>query len=405
MQKYYWKGINLEGHNKTGIFFANTPKELKDHLLNQGIALLSFKIKANVFNSKIELLFFRKISNKNKAFFFEQLSVLVINGLTLLDSLSLVIRQIKNKRFKKIILETINNIKNGKSLFSSLSKYDTVFSQTEISIIAAGENAGKLAFALTRISNNLNRQIKLSNKIKNAAMLPIITLFFALFLVLGIFIFVLPQFEILFSSFDKKLPNITKNILRISHFLRSDSAFIVLILFIFFLLLFKLIFQFKFIQKVKDWLVLNIYFVKNIVIYYDMINFFQTLSMFLASGVDLKKSLDLSKNTINNLFIKAKFSKAINFVVKGDSFELALQKSCHKILPKNILAFITVGEKTGSLSIMLQRSVNMCQNILEQKLKKFVIFLQPSLLVIVGIIVVALMLSIYLPIFNMAGLT
>lgn len=405
MKNYYWKGMNLDGHNKGGKTFANNPKELRETLLNQGIALLSFKIKDNVFNSKLFLLFSKKISNKHKAFFFEQLAILVINGLTLLDSLNLIVTQIKNKRLNEIVFEMIDNIKNGGSLFSSLRKYETVFSETEISIIAAGENAGKLGFALTRISTNLNRQIELRKKIQNAAMLPLVTLFFALFLVWGIFILVLPQFETLFSSFDKELPDITRRILAISRFLRSESVFPVFIFFIFSLLIFKLIFRFKFVKKVKDWIILKVYFVKDIFIYYEIMNFFQTLSMFLASGVDLKKSLDLSKNTINNFFIKQQFSKSIDFVVKGDSFQLALQKSCHEILPENILAFISVGEKTGKLSEMLQRSVDLCQNILEQKLNNCVTFLQPVLLIIVGIIVVALMLSIYLPIFSMAGLT
>jgi type II secretory pathway component PulF len=111
----------------------------------------------------------------------------------------------------------------------------------------------------------------------------------------------------------------------------------------------------------------------------------------------------MSIDTVNNFYLKERLLNTKKLVINGEPLFSSLNKYCNKFIPENIIAFVSVGEKTGKLSDMLSRSALVCQQILEHDLKLLVTFFQPILLVFVGLIIVFLMLSIYLPIFNMAG--
>lgn len=375
MKNYHWSGIDINGNEKTGFQAAFDSQELKYILLKQNIAIFDFKEKKDKF-----IFLGKKINDKDKANFFEQLYVLISSGLLLLDSLNIILNQTKNNKFKIIVSYLIENIKNGVSFSESLKKYLDIFTLSEITIVAAGENSGHLDFSLTVLSNNLNKKIELIKKIQNAALLPIITLVFSLFLVFGIFIFVLPQFEELFSSFDKELPGSTKLVFEISDFLRSNNGLILLIILFLIILSIKFLAKLSFFKKIKNWAFFHTYILNKYFIFYDLVNFFQILSMFLSSGVDLKKSLDMSIDTVGNSYLKERLLNAKNLVINGEPLFSSLNKYCNKFIPENIIAFVSVGEKTGKLSDMLSRAALVCQQVLEHDLKLMVTFFQPILL-------------------------
>ena len=159
MKNYRWKGIDVYGKEITGFLSAANSQELTDILLQQKIAIFDFK------ETKDKFIFFgKKIHDKDNANFFEQLYVLISSGLLLLESLNIILNQTKNKKFKIIVSYVIENIKNGVSFSESLKKYLDIFTLSEITIVAAGENSGHLDFSLTVLSNNLNKKIELIKK-------------------------------------------------------------------------------------------------------------------------------------------------------------------------------------------------------------------------------------------------
>lgn len=402
MERFFWQGINLQGQNVSGIIDAKDSQELNSILLSQNIALIRFKTKNNK-NILLNNFFNNKIKIKDKLFFFEQLYILISSGITLLDALSLLQDQINNKNFKNIIIKIIEDIKNGKSFSQALAVYDKIFTNQQINIIKSGESSDKLVIVLDKITKDLNKKFTLIKKLQNAAILPILTLVFSVFLVLGIFIFVIPQFETLFMSFDKELPETTKFMFKVSNYMRSGDIFLFIIFVLLFILLIKYLLNLNFIKKYKDWFVFNFYFLNKIFIYYYLVNFFSILSIFLYSGIDIKKALDLAINTVNNNYLKEKLFKVRESVVLGQSLNGSLKNIKLKFLTSEIISLVTVGEKTGKLDLMLERVALVYEQNLERKIKIFNTFFQPILLILVGFIIVILMLSIYLPIFNVAS--
>ncbi len=409
MKNYYWRGINLSGKTVSGHLSVQTSQQLKKLLLKQGVALLSFKEKQNnlcfiqnLFKGLV--LFKKKITLKQKVFFFEQLSLLIDSGIELLRSLEIIFNQIQDKHFKKIIFRIISDVKKGKSFAISIQEFPQVFDSYIVSLICAGEDSGKLSFVLKNISENLGQRLNILKKVKQASLLPMITLMFALMLVFGIFIFVIPQFELLFNSFDKELPGATKVVFGISTFLRSDQFLPYFLIFVLCIFILKFIFRMSFIKKIRHRFILKIYFIGKIFLYYDLIIFLQTLSMFLESGIDIQKSLNFCKTTVNNYFLRKELGNVERLVVQGKSLKDSMSLAAPDYFSADILALVEVGEQTGNLGKMLERAGNICNQNLRNKLNIVTTILQPILLVFVGLIIVLLMISVYLPIFGMAGI-
>ncbi|MFH1461536.1 MAG: type II secretion system F family protein [bacterium] len=404
MKKYYWTGIDLSGKSLFGVKTASNSQELGKLLLDSGVAILSFKEKQNQ-NFFINMFFLnRKISLKQKFLFFEQLYLLVESGIELLKALQIVLVQIKNKKFKKVLYKIIDDIKEGKNLSISMQECDGVFDSYVINLIAAGESSGRLAFVFKDIAKNFEQRLSVINKIKHASLLPFITLAFALIIVLGIFVFVIPQFEQFFTSFGKELPNTTQLVFGISRFLRSNDFLPYFLFFLFSLVFIKFIFYLPAVKWIKDKLVFKIYFIGRIFLDYDLIVFLQTLSMFLLSGVDMQKSLDFSQTTVKNTYFKDKLKTIKTLVFRGKSLKESIQMVAPDYFGQDIIGLIEVGEQTGNLGKMLERSLIICKKSLDRKLRILTTIFQPILLIFVGLIIVFLMLSVYLPIFSMAGI-
>jgi len=403
MERYAWRGIDVQGKDRKGISCAHSEENLKDLLLKQEIALLNYKLEKEGFFRNF-LSFNRSINQSQKAFFFGQLTILVNSGVELLKALKLVSKQIKSKKLKDVVLQITNDVSKGDSLSKSMQKYGSVFDSSMVHIVRAGENSGKLGFVLQSLTNYLNDRLTLIKRLKYASLLPGITIIFAFLIVLGIFIFVIPQFESLFTAMDQPIPDSTKIVMKISSFLRSQNAFFGFLIFLSLLLFFRVALCFDKVKKLKDKFVLHIYFLNKIFLLFDLIAFLQILSMFLKSGVPLKGALELGAETVKNNYFKEKIYIVLDCVVEGQSLEDALNHVGQKFFPDNLLAVVNVGENAGNLDFMLQKAADFFQEELKNKLQVLTTIFQPALMIIIGLLIVFLMLSVYLPIFNMASL-
>ncbi len=400
MKNFFWRGIDVYGREVSGCEQVEDERLLAERLLKKGIALLDTKKRFD-----FSYFFTGKIKREEKVYFFEYLHILLSSGLPLADSLTLVLKQIKHKNFKNVVLNLIEDLKAGYSFSVALKKYLGVFTMAEVSMIAAAENSGGLANSFKNIFDNLTKKCELIKKLKSAALLPVLTLIFSFFLILGIFVFVIPQFESIFTSFDKELPEATVFVFKISKLLRSEYSFFIFIVFLLFLLLIRFLLKLPAVKKIIDWLFFKTYFINKIFINYNLARFFESLAIVLDSGVDLKRALDISVETIDNIYIKKNMYKVKNDVIGGACLQYALQKGSNLSIPDDIIAFVGVGEKSGNLTLMLNNSAQYCSRLLWQKLNLLTVIFQPILLIFVGLIISLLLLSIYLPIFDMAMLT
>lgn len=234
-------------------------------------------------------------------------------------------------------------------------------------------------------------------KLRSAAILPAITLLFALCIIAGIFLFVVPQLEPVLSSIKEK-PLGTIFLLRASNFLRSETHRIQIVI-----ALSALLFSWRATKKfgkkseVVDKLFLHIPFIGSTIILKNTIHVLQTLSLLLKSGTPLPKSFVLASKVCTNQAIQKDFLDVAQKLEKGKS----LSQACESI-KNNYIGPLALGQASGTLDQMLEKASQLLEEKLDKKMDALTKIFQPILLIGLGLFIAFVMLSIYLPLFDTA---
>lgn len=397
MPKFLWKGIDVAGNQVKGCVFADSQESLKTQLLNNGIALLS----CSVVNKK-QWQLSRRLSQYDFINFFDQMAMLLDGGVDLLHAIKTVELQEQNNKLRDILGCIRIDLQNGNSLAVALSKHNKIFNDFITQMVEVGLRSGQLSFVLSQISLHIKKDQQLKKDLYNAALMPIVTVFFALLIVVVILIVVVPQFEMFFSSIGKQLPSATKRIISVSKFLRSwrGAAALIAIVLVFFGFVFLL--GKSRVKHCRDWIFISLPYVKNLVELSNFTQFLQALTVLLKSGISLKDAAICARDSMNNGYLRDNVNIVIDNITRGRTLSdsIALLPSFYR--QGNLVALINVGEQTGALADVLCKATESFQ----EELRRFVLILttlfQPVLLITVGLIIGILIWMIYLPIFNLA---
>ncbi len=396
MPHYSWKGINLEGTAKRGTLNADNPTQLKEKLFQEGIALLHHA------ESKKRSPWFSRTRTPSKQTSlitcFEYLEHLLASGIPLLKSLDLTIQQLTDSQLIIILKNISLQVKKGDAFSSALNRYSETFSPLIIQLITAGEKTGNLVPALTYIITYLKEQSVLKKNLLQAALLPLFTITLAIVIISGILVFIIPQFEHFFSSMDKALPPLTQAILNLSCWLRSWQGFAFLLISIFTAILIKTIAPKRLVQKITC----NIPLWGNIATTVNLIHMLHMLSLFLKAGIPLRQALETIHQAIKNEIFKKKLFIVIQQISAGQSMSSQLPRLASPPESELLATFVSIGEQTGKLDVMLDKAAAIFEEKLKKRITLFMLFFQPMLMLIVGLIIALLMIAVYLPLFNLA---
>ncbi|MCK4265207.1 type II secretion system F family protein [Candidatus Babeliales bacterium] len=291
----------------------------------------------------------------------------------------------------------IQNLKTGLSFQNSLNKHKNIFSPIMVQTVRIGEASGDLETVFFRLANYLSWKESFKKKLKQSLLLPFLTLGIGLVLMSVIFVFVIPQFEIILKSLDKPLPKLTLLTFAIANNFMPAVIIISLLTFFSFV-----IFRFYVDSKYKiqlDKFLFNLPVVGQLLHKLDLVRFVYALSLQLRCGVPLIESINNSKQNVRSLFFKNKFLDLIKLVQRGNSLEEALSLIGSTYFPKELIAIIAVGERSGKLIEMLDRAVFIFEEELNRVFETLTIIVQPCLIVLVGLIIGVLMIAVYMPIF------
>ncbi|MEM6801596.1 MAG: type II secretion system F family protein [Bacteroidota bacterium] len=347
-----------------------------------------------------ELSFGKKVSLKDKAEFYHMLGILLKSGLGILDALEVLIDQIRNKKLRSILIQIKQELEGGLPLSESFGRYPKIFSPFEIHSIKMAEETGRMHEILSRISLLYEKRIRLRRKISQALSYPISVIGVAI-LVLGFMIaFVVPMFEDIFSRFDSALPPITEAILSISKAFTTHAGKLVigvLSLSTSFIYLSKK----ESFRKYKSSLLLKVPILGKLMLKLQLSRFAYSFALLLSSRVNMDKSLSLLSEIIQFHPIQAALPIIQADIIEGDSLYVALSR--HKIFPAFFQQIIKVGEKTARIDEMLE---NMGQNLEEESeagIAQLTQFLEPVLIIVLGLMVAVILVAMYLPMFELSN--
>jgi type IV pilus assembly protein PilC len=396
MPTYAWKGKNRYGDQVGGERIAASTEELTRALQKDQITVTSIAPVKKGF--QIPFLKREKVRLKELAVYSRQLSVLIDAELPLIQSLSILEEQQKNKYFKTVIRTIKEDVEAGSTLNQAKRKHPKVFDDLYCNLVASGEQSGSLDIMLRRLAEYIERTVKLRGQVRQAMIYPVAILMFAV--VVSIFLLwkVIPVFASIFRDLGAELPLLTAVIIKLSHFVQNYILFI-------FLGLIGLFFAFRYYRNTTqgrwttDRLTLKIPLFGPLLYKVAMTRVTRTLSTLISGGVPMLEALKITSSTAGNVLIEKEIMDARKLVSEGKTMNEAFRESGR--FPLMMLQMINVGEATGTLDEMLSKLASFYDEEVEASVATLLSVMEPIMLIFVGGIVGSLVVSMYLPIFSL----
>ncbi len=398
MPVYIWRGKNRYGDVVGGERVAESIEELTRALQRDQIAVISIKPKRAL--PSIPFLKRERVGLKELAFFSRQLSVLIDAELPLIQSLGLLAEQQKNKYFSRVITEVKEDVEAGSALHQALRKHPKVFDDLYCNLVASGEQSGSLDTMLRRLADYQENMIKLRSKVRQAMIYPSAIIIFAIVVAIFMLWKVIPVFGGIYQELGAQLPAITAFVLALSRFV---SKFIIIIIGA----LVALVVGFQYWRKtppgreVVDRSLLKVPVMGNLMQKIALSRLTRTLSTLISGGVPMLESLRIASTTTGNVIIERQIIQARQLVSEGKSLNDALKEAGQGKFPAMMIQMVNVGESTGTLDEMLTKLANFFDDEVNDAVSSLLAALEPLVLIFVGGIVGGLVISMYLPLFNL----
>ena len=396
MPTYAWKGKNRYGDAVGGERIAASTEELTRVLQKDQITVTSVApVKGGL---RIPFLKREKVRLKELAVYSRQLSVLIDAELPLIQSLTILEEQQKNKYFRTVIRTIKEDVEAGSTLNQAKRKYPKVFDDLYCNLVASGEQSGSLDVMLRRLAEYIEQSVKLRAQVKQAMIYPVAILCFAV--VVSIFLLwkVIPVFASIFRDLGAELPLLTAVVIKMSNFVQKNIIFVVLAII-------GIIMAFRYYRNTTqgrwttDRLMLKVPLFGSLIYKVSMTRVTRTLATLISGGVPMLEALKITSSTAGNVLIEKEILDARKLVSEGKTLHEAFEESGR--FPLMMLQMINVGEATGTLDEMLSKLANFYDEEVATTVASLLSILEPIMLIFVGGIVGSLVISMYLPIFNL----
>jgi type IV pilus assembly protein PilC len=399
--KFFYQARTKEGDIKSGIIEASSRETALSLLQKLGyyVTYLREQEQKPIYSKEITL--FQRVSLKDLYVFSYQLSILLNSKVPIVESLLTLAFQTKNRILKEIIVDISKEVEAGTSLSKALLKYPEVFSQFYIAMVKAGESAGKLPLIFNSLANHLEREYNLKGKITTMMIYPSLILFVFL-AVSGLLIFtILPSFEQIFIENNAQIPFITKTLLSFGKFTRENFLLLLSVLgtITFFIYSFS---RTKEGKKIFDKIFLKLPILGQILKQINLSMFSQNLSTLISAGLTITEALEIVGEIVGNDVYKEAISEIKEGVKKGEKISSISSLYPYLFTPL-FNQIVLIGEKTGTLSNSLSLVSDFYQKEVERAIENFLKILEPLLIIIMGGLVGGLMLSLFLPLYNLLG--
>jgi type IV pilus assembly protein PilC len=398
MPIYRWEGKTLKGVIKKGEMEAPNEGAIRVHLRQQNI--VPTKIVSKGTEIKFSLPFGNKIKQRSIAIFTRQLATMIDAGLPLVQSLEILSSQQDNKTFKKTLREIREDVEGGATFAGALKRHPAVFNDLYTNLVVAGEEGGILDNILTRLANYIEKAEALKKKVKSAMVYPSVIVSVAIIVVIILMIFVIPVFETMFKSAGQNLPLPTLIVVTLSKTMRRWAVVVVPGVI-------ALIIAIRRFQKTEtgkailDRLILKVPVFGPLFKKISVARFSRTLGTLVSSGVPILDGLNIVSKTSGNKTIEKAILNARASIREGETIAEPLGRAA--IFPPMVIQMIAVGESTGALDSMLSKIADFYEEEVDVAVGNLTSLLEPFLMIFLGVVIGGVVISMYLPIFQMAN--
>ena len=403
MAIYVWEGTNAAGKRVMGEIEARDVQSVFNILKQQRIVPNAKKIREKGKGLEMEIKIpgmGPKVKSKDVVVFCRMLTVMIESGLPIVQALDILARQSDNKAFKKVLQGVKENVETGGTLAEGLGRYPKVYDDLFVNMVVAGESGGILDIVLARLSEQLEKAMKLKREVKTAMIYPSVVVSAAVIVTAVLLIFVIPTFADLFKDFGAALPLPTQIVINMSNFMVAWWYII------FGLLIGGLVMFFRTLKtergkEVLHPLALRMPVFGDIIRKVAVARFTRTLGTMLSSGVPILDALNICSKTAGNKVVERDVQRARVSISEGKTMAEPLGESV--VFPMMVVQMIAVGESTGALDAMLKKIADFYEDEVESAVAGMKQLIEPLMILFLGVVVGGLIVAMYLPIFKLGS--
>jgi type IV pilus assembly protein PilC len=384
-----------------GIYAADSEARLRQEFEEKGLYVLGIQRAGGLAFGKIALPTRARISSREFLVFNQELATLLKAGMPLVQSLDILRRRVSNPVLKSVLDDVHERVRGGNSLSEAFEAHGELFPGVYTASLLAGEKSGNLEQVLRRYVAYVKVVTTVKRKTISALVYPLILLCLSLVVVSIIVLRVVPEFGAFYEQFNEQLPLSTRIIVVISDFARGYFVLIVASI------LAAAIGIWLWLKEPSqrerfDRLVLKLPGLGPIAQKFATSQMARTLATLLGGGIPLVNAIDVAARSIKNRFMATRLQTAGQQVREGRALAVALNET--GAFADVAIKMVEVGESTGALQEMLNSLADFYDEEIETNLARFITLVEPLLLIVMGMVIAGLLLSLYMPLFNMGSL-
>lgn len=397
---FKYKAVDDKGIEKVGEIDAANRDLAISGLQRRQLIVISIEDEGKG-KSLLSLSFFNKISMKEVVVLSRQISTLFEAQVSALKAFTMLATNTQNKLLSKKLTDISDDLQAGVSISGALAKHPDIFSNFYINMVKVGEETGKLNETFNHLADYLNRQYALTSKTRNALIYPVFVVF-TFFVVMGLmFVVVIPKLSAIILDSGQEPPVYTKIVIGLSNFF-VNYGFLVII---FLILLGIWLWRLSSTEKGKEYLDkirLSIPAVGNLYKKLYLSRIADNLDTMLVSGVPIVRAIDITSEVVGSRVYKEILVDAADGVKSGLPLSSAFEKHGEHV-PGIMVQMIKIGEETGSLGQILKNLADFFKREVDDAVDTLVGLIEPIMIVVLGLGVGVLLVSVLMPIYNLAG--
>lgn len=395
---FLYKALDRSGTPTTGEIAGDSKAAVAAQLRLRGLTVTDVDQKSTTPTVEDLLDRYRGMKARHVTVMARQLATMISSGLSLLRALYVLEEQTEAPKLKRAIVAVRTDVEAGLSLSQAMAKHPKIFNDLFVAMVRAGETGGNLEEVLERVAVQLEKDDNLRRTVRSAMVYPILIGVFAVLVLIGMILFIIPVFAGIFKDLGGELPALTQFMISLSDAMRSYWYLMILVPVV-------VVFLFR---KWKStdrgqymWDSLKLRFpmrIGDIVRKIAVARFARTLGTLTASGVPILQAIDITARTAGNRVISDPMAEVAERVREGQPLAVPLART--GVFPVMVTQMLSVGEETGAVDTMLHKLADFYDDEVATMLKSLTSIIEPLMMIGVGCIVGVVVIAMYLPMFK-----
>jgi type IV pilus assembly protein PilC len=393
---YVFRAIDVAGASAKGEVEAASKQAVADQLKARGLVVVDISDKHK--SKEINIALFERVKPGDLTVMTRQLATMIASGMTLLRALYVLEEQTESRPLREAIVGVRKDVEAGLLFSHALARYPKVFSPLFVAMVESGESGGRLAEALMRVADQLEKDDALRRQVKSAMIYPTVIFSFAAIVLIAMVAFLIPVFEKTFREFGSDLPAITKLTVGLSHLITGR----------WYLMIGGVVLAIVAFRRWKrsswgrpQWDAIRLKFpfkIGPVVQKIALARWSRTLSSLVASGVPILQAIEITGKTAGNSVVERAMDDVTASVKSGGTISAPLREA--PVFPAMVCQMVGVGEETGALETMLAKIADFYEDEVAAAVKGLTSLLEPLMIIVVGGIVGFIVISMYMPLFK-----